>query len=57
MPKNKQQPPRGEVLHEYNPGCPMPGVGGRHSDTYGIDGTGRCVWCGAAPTMPDEGTD
>ncbi len=35
-------------------GCPKPGVGGQHSDSYGEDGTGRCAWCGASPGQRND---
>jgi hypothetical protein len=39
-------------------GCPQVGNGGRHSESYGEDGDGTCVWCGARPpplAIPSDG--
>jgi len=30
-------------------GCGVMSTGGYHSDSYGDDGDGACIWCGAAP--------
>lgn len=41
--------PRPDTEIKQPDGCPMPGVGGMHSDTYFDPDGGGCVWCGEEP--------